>query len=69
MFSNTSFRQKNRFKMIASVSVTALTGLGAAMLLPHNAGNSAFAATMTQPSVNGSHPQEIQTETDRKSVV
>ena len=69
MFSNTSFRQKNRFKMIASVSVTALTGLGAAMLLPHNAGNSAFAATMTQPSVNGSHPQEIQTETPIKHII
>ena len=69
MFSNTSFRQKNRFKMIASVSVTALTGLGAAMLLPHNASNSAFAATMTQPSVNGSHPQEIQTETPIKHII
>jgi phospholipase C len=69
MFSNTSFRQKNRFKMIASVSVTALTGLGAAMLLPHSAGNSAFAATMTQPSVNNSRPQEIQTETPIKHII
>jgi phospholipase C len=69
MFSNTSIRRKNRFKMIASVSVMALTGLGAAMLLPHVAGSGAFAATMTQPSVNGSHPQEIPTETPIKHII
>ena len=47
MSPQTSIRRKSRLKMIAGVSVTALLGLGAA-LLPNGAGHGALAAT---PSV------------------
>ena len=44
MSSKTSIRRKSRLRMIAGVSVTALLGLGAAVL-PNGAEHAALAAT------------------------
>jgi phospholipase C len=69
MLSNTSIRRKSRLKMIAGVSMTALMGLGAAVLLPHNAGSSALAATAMQPQSKPENPEQIPTETPIKHVI
>ncbi len=55
--------------MIAGVSMTALMGLGAAVLLPHNAGSSALAATAMQPESGPENPERIPTETPIKHVI
>ena len=57
MFPNTSIHRKNRLKMVASVSMTALTALGAAVLFPHGASHSALAATMTSAGIRRAEPQ------------
>jgi len=65
MFPNRSIRRKSQFRMIAGVSMTALMGLGAAVLLPHAAGRGALAATVT-PSANA---KEFATETPIKHII
>jgi phospholipase C len=69
MLSNSSIRRKSRLKMIAGVSMTALMGLGAAILLPHNAGTSALAATAMQPPSNAENPERILTATPIKHII
>jgi phospholipase C len=55
--------------MIAGVSMTALIGWGAAVLLPHHAGGSALAATATQPQSTPVHADDIRTETPIKHII
>jgi hypothetical protein len=69
MLSNASSRRKSRLKMIAGVSMTALMGLGAAVLLPHNAGSSALAAAAMQPQSKPGNPEQIPTETPIKHII
>jgi phospholipase C len=69
MFVNTSIRRQSRLKMIAGVSMTALMGLGAAVLLPHNAGRGALAATAMQPGSRPQNPEEIPTQTPIKHII
>jgi phospholipase C len=68
MFSTNSFH-RSRLKMIAGVSMTALLGLGAAVLLPHNAGSGAFAATAMQPESKPEDPERIPTATPIKHII
>ena len=49
--------------MIASVSMTALMGLGAAVMLPHNGGRGALAATAMQQGSKPENPEKISTAT------
>jgi phospholipase C len=69
MFPNTSIHRKSRLKMIAGVSMTALTALGAAVLLPHGASRGALAATMIQPPSSALNPEQIQTNSPIKHVI
>jgi phospholipase C len=69
MFPNTSTRGKSRLKMIAGVSMTALMGVGAAVLIPHNAGRGALAATAMQPLSGTVNSEAIATETPIKHII
>src|ERR1700754_130030 len=60
-----TIRRRNRLRLIASVSATALIGLGGA-LLPHGEGGHAFAATETRPV---SRPESNLTETPIKHII
>jgi phospholipase C len=69
MFPNTSIHRKSRLKMIAGVSMTALTALGAAVLFPQGASQSALAAAMTQPAAGALSPEQIQTNSPIKHII
>jgi phospholipase C len=69
MFPNTSIHRKSRLKMVAGVSMTALTALGAAVLFPHGASHGARAATMTQPASSALNPEQIQTNSPIKHII
>jgi phospholipase C len=55
--------------MVAGVSMTALTALGAAVLLPHDASHGAFAATMIQPLPKALNTEQIQTNSPIKHII
>jgi phospholipase C len=69
MFPNTSIHRKSRLKMVAGVSMTALTAVGAAMLLPQGASQSALAAAMTQPAPGALNLEQIQTNSPIKHII
>ena len=70
MLTNTSVGRKNRLRMIAGFSVTALTGLGTAVLLPlQDGGHGALAATTVQPAFAPTNPEEVRTETPIKHII
>src|SRR5215813_14125736 len=67
MFLNVSIRRGSRLKMIAGVSVTALTALGAAELFPYDRAQGASAATAMP--VRPVDPEQIPTETPIKHII
>jgi phospholipase C len=69
MFPNTSIHRNRRLKMIAGVSMTALTALGTLVLFPHGASRSAVAATMNQPASGALNPEQIQTNSPIKHII
>jgi phospholipase C len=69
MFPKTSIHRKSRLKMVAGVSMTALTAMGAAVLLPQGASQTALAAAMTQPAAGALNPEQIQTNSPIKHII
>jgi phospholipase C len=69
MFPNTSIHRKSRLKMVAGVSMTALTAVGAAVLLPQGASQTALAAAMTQSAPGALNPEQIQTNSPIKHII